>query len=179
MIEIRIHGRGGQGAVTAAQLIAISAFYNGKQCQAFPKFGVERRGAPVEAFCRIDDAPINVRSQIYNPDIILVLDASLLEAVDVTAGLKKGGKIIINTNQPIKDKKYADFEIHCVDASKVALEIFKANIVNTAIVGAFAKNTTLINMEGIKKAISERFEGKAPVIDQNMKAVEQVFNATV
>jgi 2-oxoacid:acceptor oxidoreductase gamma subunit (pyruvate/2-ketoisovalerate family) len=178
MIEIRIHGRGGQGAVTAAQLIAISAFYGGKQCQAFPKFGVERRGAPVEAFCRIDDSPISVRCQIYNPDLVLVLDVSLLDAIDVTAGLKKGGKIIINTSQPIKDKKYADFDVHCVDASKVALDIFKANIVNTAIVGAFAKVTGLVTLDDAKKAISDRFAGKQPVIDQNVQAIERLFNET-
>jgi len=176
MLEIRIHGRGGQGSVTAAQLLAISAFHDGKMSQAFPRFGVERRGAPVEAFCRIDDSMINVRSQVYTPDLLLVLEPSLLEAVDVTAGLKEGADIIVNTSQPITDKKYDKFKVHCVDASKVALEIFKANIVNTAILGAFSKVTGVVTVGAINKAIQERFAGKPQVIDMNKDAVKRVYD---
>ena len=130
--EIRIHGRGGQGAVTYAQLLAISAFHEGFETQAFPKFGVERRGAPVEAYCRVSKKPVNLRSQVYNPEIIVVLDASLLEAVNVCAGLQPGSKIIVNTSQEIPQNKFKNFQVFGVDASKVALEIFNANIVNTA-----------------------------------------------
>ena len=175
MLEIRIHGRGGQGSVTAAQILAISAFYDGKQSQAFPRFGVERRGAPVEAFCRIDDKPVNIRSQVYTPDLLLVLEPSLMEAVDVTAGLKPGADIIINTSQPVKDKKYSKFKVHTVDASKVALDIFKADIVNTAILGAFAKVTGLISINAINKAVEARFAGKPHVIDMNKDAVKRVY----
>ncbi len=175
MLEIRIHGRGGQGSVTAAQILAISAFYDGKQSQAFPRFGVERRGAPVEAFCRIDDAPVNIRSQVYTPDLLLVLEPSLLEAVDVTAGLKPGADIIINTSQPVKDRKYAKFKVHTVDASKVAMEIFKADIVNTAILGAFSKVTGTVSLKAINKAIEDRFAGKPHVIDMNKEAVKRVY----
>ena len=176
MLEIRIHGRGGQGSVTAAQILAISAFHDGKQSQAFPRFGVERRGAPVEAFCRIDDKPVNIRSQVYNPDLLLVLEPSLMEAVDVTSGLKKGATIIINTSQPVTDKKYSNFKVRTVDASKVALDIFKADIVNTAILGAFSKVTGVVSLNAINKAIEERFAGKPNVIDMNKQAVKQVYD---
>jgi len=175
MLEIRIHGRGGQGAVTAAQILAISAFYDGKESQAFPKFGVERRGAPVEAFCRIDTQKINVRSQVYTPDLLMVLEPSLLEAVDVTAGLKSGANIIVNTTKPITDKKYSKFKVSIVDASKIALDIFKADIVNTAILGAFSKVTGVVSIDAINKAIEDRFAGRQKIIDMNKEAVKQVF----
>ncbi|NQU79368.1 pyruvate ferredoxin oxidoreductase subunit gamma [Candidatus Woesearchaeota archaeon] len=175
MLEIRIHGRGGQGSVTAAQILAISAFHDGKQSQAFPRFGVERRGAPVEAFCRIDDTPVHVRSQVYNPDLVLILEPSLLEAVDVTAGLKKGSNIIINTSKPIAGNKLANFKVFNVDASQVALEIFKADIVNTAILGAFAKVTGIVSLKAINKAIDERFEGRPRIIEMNKEAVRRVY----
>ena len=176
MLEIRIHGRGGQGAVTAAQILAISAFYDGKQSQAFPRFGVERRGAPVEAFCRIDDTPINVRSQVYTPDVVLILEPSLIEAVDVTAGLKKGAPIIVNTGSSITYANLKDFKVHCVDASKVALDIFKADIVNTTILGAFSKVTGVVSLNAINKAIEDRFAGKPQVIDMNKQAVKRVYD---
>ena len=176
MLEIRIHGRGGQGAVTAAQLLAISAFHEGKFSQAFPRFGVERRGAPVESFCRIDDSVVNVRSQIYTPDVILVLEPSLIDAVDVTAGLKKGSKVIVNTAKPINNPKFADFEVHTVDASKVALEIFHADMVNTAILGAFAKVTGIISLDSISKALGERFKGRDKIIEKNIECVKKVHD---
>ncbi len=175
MLEIRIHGRGGQGAVTAAQILAISAFLDGKQSQAFPKFGVERRGAPVEAFCRIDETPINVRSQVYTPDLLMILEPSLMQAVDVTAGLKEGAKIIVNTTQPVTDKKFERYHVSCVDASKVALDIFKADIVNTAILGAFSKVTGVVSLEAINKAIEERFAGRDRIIELNKEAVKRVY----
>ena len=102
MIEVRFHGRGGQGAVTAAEILAKAAFEDGKYCQAFPFFGVERRGAPVMAFTRIDDQPIRRRYQVYKPDYVVVLDDGLLEVVDVFSGLKEGGKIIINTSNGVE-----------------------------------------------------------------------------
>ena len=101
MIEIRFHGRGGQGAVTAAEILAKAAFEDGKYCQAFPFFGAERKGAPVMAFTRISDKPIKKRYQVYNPDYVIVLDETLLEAVDVLSGLKEEGKVIINSNNDV------------------------------------------------------------------------------
>ena len=117
MIEIRYHGRGVQGAVTAAEILAIAAFGDGKYSQAFPSFGVERRGAPVSAFTRIDDKPIELRYQIYNPDHILVLDDGLADVVDIYSGIKENSDVIINTHKDIKSEKVP---IHKIDATKEA-----------------------------------------------------------
>ena len=181
MIEIRVHGRGGQGAVTTGQIMAIAAFYDNKQSQTFPMFGVERTGAPVEAFVRISSEKINIRSQIYQPDIVLVLEPSLLETVDVTKGLKEDGTIIINTNQP-KEKLaiQGKFKIYTVDATSIALKIFGKAIVNTAMLGAFAAVTKAISLDSLKKAINEKFlQAKGKLLaDLNNKAIEEVYNAS-
>jgi len=130
MIEIKCVGRGGQGAVTFSQILAIAAFKEGfPVVQAMPNFGVERRGAPAFSFTRLSKTQcFGNRSLIYNPDIVIVLDASLMKEIDVTQGLKKDGKLIINTNKNIKQIK--DFEVHAVDASAVALKLFKKDIVS-------------------------------------------------
>jgi len=181
MIEIRVHGRGGQGAVTTGQIMAIAAFYDKKMSQTFPMFGVERTGAPVEAFVRISDVPINIRSQVYNPDIVLVLEPSLVQAVDVTKGLKKKGIIIINTNKA-KEKLtlQGDYDIHTIDATSIAMKIFGKPIVNTAVLGAFAAITKSISLRSLKQAINERFlETKGKLLaDLNNNAIEEVYNAS-
>ena len=177
MLEIRIHGRGGQGAVTAAQILAIAAFYDKKQCQAFPKFGVERRGAPVESYCRISKYPIHIRSNVYAPDIVLVLDPSLMESIDIAAGLKKQGIIIINTEKEFASlKKYKKFKLFSVDVSGIALSIFKTDIVNTCILGAFAKITNQISLKSLLRAIEDKFEGRQHLIDMNKQAIQKAFN---
>ena len=178
MKEIRLHGRGGQGAVTAAELLAVAAYYDGKYSQAFPFFGVERRGAPVAAFARIDEKPIRIRSQIYEPDYILVQDASLLDVVNVAEGLKLNGKIIINTEKSpaeIKPKLRLKNEakIFTINATKVALDVLGVPIVNTAMLGAFAGATKEVTLNSIKKAIEKRFPGKLAV--KNIKAVEVAY----
>lgn len=178
MIEIRIHGRGGQGAVTAAELIAIAAFKDGKQAQAFPSFGVERTGAPVESFARIDDQPIITHEQIYRPDVLIIQDATLLGTVDITKGAGKKTIIIINT---VKTKDELDINlpkanIYTIDATKIALEIMGKNIVNTVILGAFAKATGLITLASLEKAVAEKFAGRDALIDKNIKAVRQAYN---
>ncbi len=179
MIEIKILGRGGQGAVTASQILAIAAFHDGKQSQAFPHFGVERRGAPAMAFTRISDKEIHLRSHVYNPDIVLVLDASLLEAVNATEGLKSNGTIIVNSHKKPKGLGIkGNFNISTVDATSVALNIFKSNIVNTVILGAFAKATKLVSLDSINRAIEERFEGKEKLIDLNKEAVKKSYEQT-
>lgn len=137
MKEIRIHGRGGQGAVTAAELIAIAVFENGWFVQAFPSFGVERRGAPVTAFVRLDDVPIRLRSQIYNPDFVIVLDETLIEVVDVASGIKQDGFILINSAKNSKDFNL-NAKVITIDATCIALNIIGKPIVNTTILGAFA-----------------------------------------
>ena len=178
MIEIRIHGRGGQGAVTTGQLIAIAAFYDKKYCQTFPMFGVERSGAPVQAFVRISDKKINLRSEVYNPDIVLVFETSLLDAVNVTSGLKKGGILIINSNKkPADFKLKGNFKIHTIDATSIALNIFKRPIVNTPILGTLSAKTNVISLSSLKKACNEKFLSKGQIIiDLNKKAIEEVYN---
>lgn len=167
MIEIRVHGRGGQGAVTAAQLLAIAAFYEGKYAQAFPFFGVERRGAPSTSFVRIDDKPINLRSQIYEPDYVIVLDPTLIEIIDVRQGLK--GELLVNC------PGHNVTDAHCVNASEIALEIFGKPILNTIILGAFARISNVVSLKSIEKAIEQRFEGKKDLIEKNKIAVRRAY----
>jgi 2-oxoacid:acceptor oxidoreductase gamma subunit (pyruvate/2-ketoisovalerate family) len=180
MFQVRIHGRGGQGVVTAAELIAVSAFYDGKEAQAFPSFGVERTGAPIEAFARIDDKPIRSREHIYEPDVLIIQDSSLIGTVDVTAGCGPKTIVIINTTQPKEtiDFKLPKENIYVLDATKVALEELGRNIVNTVILGAFAKATGIVKMESLKKAITEKFIGKGQeMVDKNIKAIEKAYNS--
>jgi len=174
MKEIRIHGRGGQGSVTAAEMISIAAFEDGKFSQAFPAFGVERRGAPVQAFTRISDSPIRLRSQIYTPDYVIVQDATLLETVDVASGIKDDGVIIVNTTEKPENLKLdTKARVMTVDATKVAMDIIGFPIVNTVLLGAFAGATGEINVESIKKAVKGRFSGK--VAEKNAQAIQKAY----
>ncbi|WP_297063333.1 pyruvate/ketoisovalerate ferredoxin oxidoreductase subunit gamma [Thermococcus sp.] len=181
MIEIRFHGRGGQGAVTAANILASAAFKQGKYVQAFPFFGVERRGAPVTAFTRIDDKPIRIKTQIYEPDIVVVLDPSLLDTVDVTAGLKDGGIVIVNTEKSkeevLEKLKKKPAKLALVDATTIALDILGLPITNTAILGAVAKATGIVDLKYVQEAIKETFSGTLG--EKNAKAAEEAFNKTV
>ncbi|RMD97379.1 MAG: pyruvate ferredoxin oxidoreductase, partial [Calditrichaeota bacterium] len=160
MIEIRIHGRGGQGAVIASKVLASALFNEGKWVQSFPAFGVERRGAPVTAFTRVDDTPILLRCQIYHPDHLMILDPTLIEAVDVTAGLKEGGLILINTDRPPHSfVGLGPFRIATVDANSIAIKhklgTLEQPIVNTAILGAYAKASGLVKLESVIAAVRE------------------------
>jgi pyruvate ferredoxin oxidoreductase gamma subunit len=174
MKEIRIHGRGGQGSVTAAELLAVAAFADDKFSQAFPAFGVERRGAPVQAFTRINNEPIRLRSQIYEPDYVIVQDPTLLEVVDVASGLKDDGILIINSDFDA-DKFDLDTKakIMTVNATKIALDIIGRPIVNTVLLGAFAGATGEIEPESIMEAVKERFPGK--VGDRNAAAIQEAY----
>ena len=181
MIEIRWHGRGGQGAVTASNILASAAIREGKYAQAFPSFGVERRGAPVEAYTRIDDKPIYLRTKIYEPDVVVILDPSLLQEVDVASGLKKGGIMVINTTHtPQEVKKMVgrdDISVWVVNATNIALETLKVPIVNTAILGALVRATNLVSLDSIleevKKAVPPR------TIESNLEAVRRAYNEVV
>ena len=176
--QIRIHGRGGQGVVTAAEIIAIAAFHSGNYSQAFPMFGVERTGAPIESYVRISNHPIRTREQIYEPDILVVQDASLLDAIDITKGCDQNTIIIINTskNKSELNIKLPAKNIYTIDATQIALEILKKNIVNTVIIGAMAKATGLIDLNGLKKAINEKFQDKGKdIINKNIKAVSESY----
>jgi pyruvate ferredoxin oxidoreductase gamma subunit len=172
--EIRIHGRGGQGSVTAAELLAVAAFEDGKYSQAFPAFGVERRGAPVMAFTRINDKPVRLRSQIYEPDYVIVQDPTLIEVVDVASGAKPEGKILINTEfSPDTFDLDTEAEVITIDATRIALDIIGRPIVNTILLGAFAGATGEIKVESIQKAVVKRFPGK--VGEKNSQAVLEAY----
>jgi pyruvate ferredoxin oxidoreductase gamma subunit len=177
MVEIRIHGRGGQGVVTAAELIAIAAFKDGKQAQAFPSFGVERTGAPVESYARIDDQPIIIRQQIYHPQVLIIQDATLLGTIDVTKGASKTTIVIVNTAKAKNelDIKLPAANIHTIDATKIALEIIGKNIVNTVILGSFARATGLVSLKSLLAAIEEKFAEQPNLIAKNLKAVERAY----
>lgn len=173
MKEIRLHGRGGQGAVTAASILAVAGFAGGKFTQAFPTFGVERRGAPVQAFVRIDDKFIRRRDQIYEPDILVVLDSTLFKVMDVTAGLKKGGMVIINTNKKAEEFGLTGYEVKTLDATKEAFAVLGRDIVNTAMIGAFSGFTGLVTREDIHEAIREQFPKE--LAEKNIKLVDKVY----
>ena len=170
MIEIRIHGKGGQGAVTAAEILAIAAFHDGKFSQAFPSFGPERSGAPVESYCRVDDKFINLRTHVYEPNYLIILDDSLLLAVDVTKGLERDGIIVINSAEKTK----SDFKSFNIDATKIALDILGKPIVNTAMLGAFAKATRLITMKSLEEALKEKFSGD--LLEKNIQTVKKAYD---
>ncbi len=171
MIEVRFHGRGGQGAVTAAEILAKAAFEDGKHCQAFPFFGVERRGAPVMAFTRIDNQPIRGRYQVYEPNYVVVLDDGLLEVVDVFSGIQDGGKIIINTTNDLKIEE--GVKVQKIDATGISLDVLGVPIVNTVMLGAFAGVTGEVSLESLVKVIKETFKGS--VGEKNAKAAEIAY----
>ena len=178
MYEVRFHGRGGQGAVTAANILAAAAFKEGKQVQAFPMFGVERRGAPVAAFMRMDEKRIDLRTQVYKPDCVVVLDTTLLNVVDVSAGLKEGGIIILNTQKKPSEFSYKG-KVFCVDATTIAVQNKLGTatnpIVNTAILGAYSKAAGNIGMAALDWAIQEN----APIkTEENKKAAKEAFEQT-
>ena len=174
MRELRIHGRGGQGSVTAAELIAVAAFESGVYSQAFPAFGVERRGAPVQAFVRFSDHMIRLRSQVYEPDYILVQDSTLIRDVDVFSGMKEGGIAIINTERELDSEVPAGVKVITLDATSIALEVLGLPITNTTLMGAFAAATGEIEFQALEHALSGRFSGE--LADKNIKAARRAFD---
>jgi 2-oxoacid:acceptor oxidoreductase gamma subunit (pyruvate/2-ketoisovalerate family) len=177
--EIRWHGRGGQGAVTAATLLAKAALYAGfRGTQAFPFFGAERRGAPIRAFTRISRDPILIHSQIYNPDVLVVLDSTLLRITDVLDGVRENAFLVVNTT---KERVEADtrrkLQIFAVDATgislKLGLVVAGQPVVNTPILGAFSKATKLVDMKNVGRAILEGWKGE--VGKRNLKGAEEAY----
>ena len=170
MFEIRIHSRGGQGGVTAARLLAMAALHDGKYATACPFYGAERRGAPIVSFVRIDDKPIKVYSQIRQPDMVVVLDTSVMDTVDVLHGLKKGGRIFINS---AGKREFSGFECRNVDLTGIALRenlvVSGSPILNTPVLGALAK-MGIITAESGKKAIREMFSD-----ERNVKAADAAY----
>lgn len=177
MIEVRIHGRGGQGAVIASKVLADAVFREGRYVQSFPSFGVERRGAPVAAFTRIDERPIRLRCQIYTPNHVMVLDPSLMLVVDVTAGLQEGGWVLINSEQPPAHFPLREgLKVATVDANAIAMKYRlgprNAPIVNTAILGAFARVTGLVSLDTVAKAVYDAVPAKR---DDNVAATREAY----
>jgi 2-oxoacid:acceptor oxidoreductase gamma subunit (pyruvate/2-ketoisovalerate family) len=177
MIEIRFHGRGGQGAQMASKVLAVAFFHEGFYVQSFPAFGVERRGAPVMAFLRVDRKPIQLRVNIYKPDHLVVLDPTLIGAVDVTSGLRPKGWILINSSQPPEVFGHLeDFQIGTVDATSIAIRYGLGSrtspIVNTAILGAFSKVTGLVGIDSVALSIREELSAKK---DENAKAAREAY----
>ena len=180
LIEIRWHGRGGQGAKTASLLLADAAFNTGKYIQGFPEYGPERMGAPITAYNRISNNPITIHSNVYEPDYVVVVDDTLLDAVDVTAGLKNDGAIIINTT-----KKYEEFKdslkgysgnVYCIDARKISIEALGKYFPNTPMLAAIVKVSQIMSDEDflndMQGSFKHKFAKKPEVIDGNMKALE-------
>lgn len=174
MLEIRFHGRGGQGAVTSAELLAQAAIEEGKYARAFPSFGPERRGAPVSAFCRIDDKPVTLRTSIDSPDVVVVLDPSLFSAVDVTRGLRKDGFLVINTKkEPGRFMFHRLKQLAAVDATQIAQEILNRPITNTVLLGALVRLLPVVKVESLISAVQNRFSGK--IADLNVQALERAY----
>jgi pyruvate ferredoxin oxidoreductase gamma subunit len=178
MVEVRFHGRGGQGAVTSVEICAISAIEDGKFAQGFPSFGPERRGAPVQAFLRISDNPIKLRSKIYKPDVIVVLDPSLVEAENPTLGLKQGGTIVINSGKsaPEIKKIFPGFRVAVIDAYTIAREELGTPIANTTMIGALVKATELISLKSMEDSLNDRFGRLA---QKNISACRRAYEETV
>ena len=180
LIEIRWHGRGGQGAKTASLLLADAAFNTGKYIQGFPEYGPERMGAPITAYNRISDAPITIHSNIYEPDYVVVVDDTLLTSVPVTAGLKKEGAIVINTTKsPERLKELLngyEGKVYTIDARKVSEETLGRYFPNTPMLAAIVKVTGIMSeeafLEDMKGSFKHKFAKKPEVIDGNMKALE-------
>jgi pyruvate ferredoxin oxidoreductase gamma subunit len=179
-IEIRWHGRGGQGAVTSAELTALAAIHENKYAQAFPSFGPERRGAPVLAFNRIStDRPIRIRSSVLQPDIVVVLDPGLVTLINVVDGLKPGGVLIVNSNKSVEELKTeftGNWKLAVVDASSIARKLLGVNIVNTTMLGALVRATDVVNLESLKVPIEERFGARGGA---NYNACKIAYDNTV
>ena len=183
MIEIRWHGRGGQGAKTASLLLADAAFNTGKYIQGFPEYGPERMGAPITAYNRISETPITIHSNIYEPDYVVVVDDTLLESVDVTSGLKETGAIVINTTKSEDYLKKAlkgySGEVYTIDARKISEEALGRYFPNTPMLAAIVKVSKIMTddelLEDMKGSFKHKFAKKPEVIDGNMKALEMAL----
>ena len=178
MQEIRFHGRGGQGTVMAAVILAKAFFKAGYFVQTFPVFGVERRGAPVEAYLRLDRKKIRVRSNVYTPDHVVVQDAKLLQTVDVTRGLNPGGWILLNSKEFPRCNDFSDFQVAVVDANRIALELGLGTrtqpIINTAVLGAFARILKAPPLDAIGEAIDREIPVKQA---ENIEAAQQAYRS--
>ena len=184
MFQVRIHGRGGQGVVTGAEMLSIAAFLEGRHAQAFPSFGSERTGAPVVAFCRIDDRGIRLREPVMEPDALIIQDPTLLHQADIFAGLKHDGYILINTNRSFDELGLADFlkdwrhdRLCTVSATALSRQHIGRPMPNVPLLGGFAAVSGIIKLESLVKAIKEKFSGK--LAEGNIAAVTAAFDCVV
>ncbi|MEM3736518.1 MAG: 2-oxoacid:acceptor oxidoreductase family protein [Candidatus Bathyarchaeia archaeon] len=177
LVEIRWHGRGGQGVVTAGRILAEAALLDGKYIQAFPEFGPERTGAPVRSFTRISDKPINLHSQIYNPDVVAVIDPTVLSP-EVYRDIKMSGKLIVNSNRAPEelagDIGCGSLKLYTVNAIRIALDILGRPIYNTPIIGALIKATGVASLDSVIKAVSQRF--LSTLAERNIKAIVRAYD---
>ena len=179
-VEIRWHGRGGQGVVTANEILAAAALKEGKYIKAFPEFGPERMGAPIRAFARISESPINVHSQVYYPDFVIVLDPTLLHNPTIKEGIKKDGKLVANYAEG-KERMSAiignGIEVHAVNATKISAEELGRPMANTAMLGALVKISNLVDLKTVTGELAAKFAGKfsKEVIAKNIRAVERAY----
>jgi len=176
--EVRWHGRGGQGVVTVSRLLAYAALMEGKHVQAFPEFGPERTGAPILGFTRISDQPIDIHSQVYAPSSVVVLDPTLLKNVDVTEGLVKDGKVVLNTQKKQAEVRGSfrrtDIICYTIDAKRIALDVLGRPIFNTAMLGALIKVEPLAKIDSVARALKERFPG--PLAEKNAEAIRMAYD---
>jgi len=177
ILEVRWHGRGGQGAWTASEVLARAAIHEGKYIQSFPEFGPERMGAPVTAFTRISTEPIQIHCAVYNPDVVAVLDPTLLKSVRIADGLSEEGKIIINSkDNPVEIRKMINVnkgELWVVPATEIAIKILGVPITNTAMLGAFARVTGIVKLESVEKIVKERF--RPDIAEKNFTVIKEAY----
>jgi pyruvate ferredoxin oxidoreductase gamma subunit len=181
MIEIRWHGRGGQGAVTAAKILAEAALDKGRHIQAFPEYGAERRGAPVKSFTRISDEPIVIHSPIHTPDAVAVLDASLLDSVDVAEGLPQDGTVVVNTaddpGEVRRRLRLKGRKVFTVDATQISIDCLGKPMPNTPMIGAIMRATGILPLEGVIDGFRSKFSEKlrSEMVEGNIKAIERAY----
>jgi len=177
ILEVRWHGRGGQGAWTASELLARAAIYEGKYIQSFPEFGPERMGAPVTAFTRISTEPIKIHCAVYNPDVVAVLDPTLLKTVPVAEGINEDGTIIINSkDNPAEIRKTLNTDkgkVWAAPATEIAIKILGIPITNTAMLGAVARVTGIVSLESVEKTVKERF--RRDVAEKNFAVIKEAY----
>lgn len=181
MFQVRIHGRGGQGVVTGAEMLSIAAFLEGRHAQAFPSFGSERTGAPVVAFCRIADKEIRLREPVMQPDALIIQDATLLHQIDVFAGLLPEGYVVLNTNRSFEElglgelaTRFRPERLITVSATDLSLKHVGRNAPNVPLLGAFAAVSGLISLDSVAAAIRDKFSGK--VAEGNIAAATEAYN---
>lgn len=178
MIEIRLHARAGQGMVTAAEIIAQAANVEGKHSQAFPFFGSEKRGPPVTSYVRVDEKPIHLYEEIFEPDIVVVAEPSVLHEVDVCKGLKDTGFVLVNTDKTAEELKLSAKRVYTINGTDIAMKHLGSKITNTVMLGAFVKASKIVKLDSVKKALVQKFTNKFPqkVIDANLLCIQESYD---